>query len=344
MSAKRIGILTGGGDAPGLNGVIESCGRTLLKQGYEVIGICDGFQGMFEGRTRSLTLPDVVGLHGQAGTILGSSNKMATAGREEEFLRKYEELRLEGLVVAGGDGTFAGLTKMGQRLKLIGIPKTIDNDLQGTDFTFGYDTACTVVAESVDALRASANAHSRCIVVETMGRTAGWIALGGGLASYADAILLPERPFSKPALADFLRGRKATQRGALIVASEGAAAQGENVKVQFTVAGSPQAERYGGIAQALARWVEAETNWESRHVVLGHLQRAGHPTTTDKFLTLSMGVEAARMAIEGAWGQAVVLRQAEVVRAPLADLMKPARLVPHDHRWLQLAQAMGAFI
>jgi 6-phosphofructokinase 1 len=183
------------------------------------------------------------------------------------------------------------------------------------------------------------------MIVETMGRTAGWIALGGGLASYADVILIPERPFSRQALVEFIRKRQSGgARGLMIVVSEGAKAQGEEAQIAFTVKDSPQAERYGGVAERLARWIEKETGWESRHVVLGHLQRAEHPTTTDRFLTLSMGTEVARMVEEGAWGQAVVYRDGHVRRAPIQDLQGPARLVDPNHRWVKLAQAVGLFI
>ena len=182
----RVGIMTGGGDAPGLNGIIESSCRVLLNQGYEVIGIEDGFEGIFEGRSKKITMEMIDGIHSQAGTLLGTSNKCGTKGREQEFVEKYKKLGLEGIIVAGGDGTFSGLLALKDDIKLIGVPKTIDNDLNGTDMTFGYDTACTVVAESVDALRATAEAHKRVILIEAMGRTAGWIALGGGLSGYAD--------------------------------------------------------------------------------------------------------------------------------------------------------------
>lgn len=345
MARKRIGILTGGGDAPGLNGIIEATVRALASQGCEVIGICDGFEGIFFHRTISLNEKEVTGIHALAGTMLGTSNKTGTAGREKEFLAKFNELNLDGIVAAGGDGTFAGLKGVSDDIPLIGVPKTIDNDLEGTDFTFGYDTACAVVAESVDALRATADAHKRVIIVETMGRTAGWIALGGGLASYADAILIPERPFSREKLVEFLESKKSQgRRGLMIVASEGAAAESEKASVAFRVAGSPQAERFGGFAETLARWVEQETGWESRHVVLGHLQRARHPTTTDRFLTLAMGVEVAEMVKADAWNQAVVYRNGRVTRAPLSDLMKPARVVDPNHRWVQLAQKLQIFI
>ena len=362
MTAKklRIGILTGGGDAPGLNGILEAAGRSLLRAGVEVLGIEDGFEGIFYDRHRLLSLADLTNIHSEAGTLLGTSNKCGTAGRESEFLEKYRKLGLSGLIVAGGDGTFSGLKSFAREIPVIGVPKTIDNDLAGTEITFGFDTACAVVSEAVDALRATANAHRRVIVVETMGRTAGWIALGGGLASYADVILIPERPYSPEKLLQFIRDRQTSaeaahlaargghsarvQRGRLVVVSEGAAAQGGSATIAFSVAGSPQAERYGGVAQNLAKWIEKESKWEARTVVLGHLQRARQPTTTDRFLTLAMGVEVSRMVRDQAWGQAAVFRDGKVTRAPIDDLMKPARLVDPDHRWVKLAEALGIFV
>ncbi len=342
---KRIGILTGGGDAPGLNSVIEAVCKTLLQAGYELVGISDGFEGVFEGRSRPILLQELEGIHGQAGTFLGTSNRCGTEGREKEFLRNYRSLKLQGLIVAGGDGTFANFKKLREEIPLLGVPKTIDNDLSGTEVTFGYDTACSVVANAVDALRFTASAHRRVIVVETMGRTAGWIALGGGLAGYADAILIPERPYDRKKLASFILERKKSgRRGLLIVAAEGARAKNTEAQVAFRVKNSPQEERYGGIAEKLARWIEKETAWESRHVVLGHLQRSTPPTTTDRFLTLSMGVEAARMVLEGDWGKAVVYRSGKVERAWVSELMGPARLVSSDHRWVALAHSLGMFI
>ena len=155
----KIGLLTGGGDAPGLNGILESCCKTLLRSGHEVVGILDGFEGIFEGKTLQISFRDVEGIHSQAGTLLGTSNKCGTSGREQEFIEKYRKLGLEGLIVAGGDGTFSGLKSLGDAIRIIGVPKTIDNDLSGTEITFGFDTACTVVAEAADALRATAEAH-----------------------------------------------------------------------------------------------------------------------------------------------------------------------------------------
>lgn len=346
QTKRRVGIMTGGGDAPGLNGVIEASVRTLLQNNIEVIGICDGFEGVFNLNTVVLDEARVIGAHAQPGTLLGTSNKSGTEGRQKEFIDKFQSLNLDGLIACGGDGTFAGLQRVMKNLKLIGVPKTIDNDLSGTDITFGFDTACAVVAESADALRFTADAHRRIIVVETMGRTTGWIALGGGLSSFADVILIPERPFDRQSLVAYVNDKKINKkkRGLIVVVAEGANAMGEDPIVAFRVPGSPQAERYGGIAQVLARWLEHETGWESRHVVLGHLQRSHHPTTTDRFLTASMGVEAARMVLENAWGQAVVYRSGQICRAPLSDIMQPARLVDPEHRWVKLAQALGIFI
>ncbi len=342
----RIGLLTGGGDAPGLNGVLESVSRCLLKQGHELVGILDGFEGVFDGKQRPIGLHDVEGMHNFAGTFLGTSNKTGTQGREKEFLEKFRALRLDGLVAAGGDGTFAGLKSFASEVPMIGVPKTIDNDLAGTDVTFGYDTACSVVAESVDALRATADAHRRVIVVETMGRTAGWIALGGGLASYADVILIPERPFDPARLSAHIKSVKASgrRRGLMVVVAEGARQVGGTVHVAFEVAGSPQAERFGGIGHWLARWIEKETAWESRDVVLGHLQRARSPTTTDRFLTLSMGVQVAEMVRDGAWNQAVVMRGGQITRAPIQELMAPPKLVSERHRWVRMAEELGLWL
>ena len=270
---------------------------------------------------------------------------MGTQGREVEFLEKYKELKLNGLVVAGGDGTFSGLSDFKGEIPLIGVPKTIDNDLEGTDITFGYDTACSVVAGAVDSLRSTAHAHKRLIFVETMGRTAGHIALGGGMASYADAILIPERPFDLEKFFRFIKSkRKSGQRGIIVVISEGAHPIGQRGHISHVVEDAPQQERFGGIAEYLARESERVLQDESRHVVLGHLQRSTSPTTTDRFLSLAMGVVAARLADQQKWHQAAVYRDGKVVRAPISDFFAPPKLVDPDHRWVRMAQAIGIFI
>ncbi len=341
----RIGLLTGGGDAPGLNGIIESASRVLLRQGHEVIGIIDGFEGIFENQTIALTLEKIQNAHALAGTLLGSSNKSPITGREAEFARKFAALGLDGLIACGGDGTFAGLCGVHQNLKIIGVPKTIDNDLAGTEATFGFDTACACVAENVDALRFTAQAHKRIFVVETMGRNAGWIALGGGLASYADVILIPERPFHRHELLNFISEKQLEgRRDLMIVVAEGSTANQEQATMAFEVKHSAIKERFGGVSFELARWLEDQTGWEARHVVLGHLQRARSPTTTDRFLTSFMGVRAARLAMENQWGRAVVYREGRVTHAPITDLMQPPRMVSRDHKWVKQAQTLGIFI
>jgi ATP-dependent phosphofructokinase / diphosphate-dependent phosphofructokinase len=341
----KFGILTGGGDAPGLNGIIETCARGLFELGHEVYGIRDGFEGVFERNYFKIEKTRLVGIHAESGTILGTSNKSRIAGRESEFIECFKALNLDALIVAGGDGTFSALQPLRDLIPIIGMPKTIDNDLCGTELTFGYDTACGVVAEAVDSLRFTANAHRRVLIVETMGRTAGWIALGGGLASFSDAILLPELPYDEAALKQFILSKKsAGQRGLMVCVAEGAYAKGSSPRVAFTVENSPQKERFGGISEVLARWVERETQWESRHIILGHLQRSKHPSTTDRFLTLSMGAEAVKLAHAKHWGQAVVYKDGAVTTAPIESVMGPARLVPADHKWIEYAHSIGIFI
>jgi len=340
----KIGLMTGGGDAPGLNGIIESVSRTLIKSNCRVYGVRRGFEGIFEKDVIEISYSDIKGRHTESGTFLGTSNRSGINGREKEFVKAYQELGFDGLIVAGGDGTFRGLQRVQGDVKVIGVPKTIDNDLPGTEITFGYDTACACVAESVDALWHTAEAHRRVFFVEAMGRDACWIALGGGLSSYADMILIPERPFSREVLLQEILNRRKEKEAMMVVVSEGAHAEGESPNVALMVKGSPQEERYGGIAERLARWTEKETGWESRHVVLGHLQRSHAPTTTDRFLTMGMGVQAARLAIEQNWNKAVVYRNGRIHFAPITDIMGDARCVPEGHRWVELAKSLGIYI
>lgn len=345
MASMKIGIMTGGGDAPGLNGIIEAAGRTLIEKGHEVYGVLKGFEGIFHSQAFRLDRAKLTGLHVTAGTVLGTSNRSRLDGRNQEFLDGFKKLGLNGLIVAGGDGTFRGLQHFRADIPIIGVPKTIDNDLPGTDFTFGFDTACSVVSEAVDSLKHTADAHERVFVVETMGRTAGWIALGGGLASYADVVLIPERPFSKSELKQFIVARRnAGQKSLLIVVAEGASAAGEDPVVAFRVKGSPQEERFGGAGERLARWIEDETGWEARHVVLGHLQRSRFPTTTDRFLTMGMGVLAAELAHQHRWQRAVVYRNGRIIDDDLSVVMGDARNVSANHPWIRQIQAVGNFV
>ncbi len=342
----KIGLITGGGDAPGLNGIIKAAGRTLLNAGHEVLGIRNGFEGIFDNKTREITQSDLHGLHAQAGTFLGASNKSQVDGREDEFVQKYRQLGLDGLILAGGDGSFRCMSNVREDVNVIGVPKTIDNDLPGTDMSFGFDTACTVVAEAMEALWHTAEAHDRIFFVEAMGRTAGWIALGGGLASYADAILIPERPFSSEALKAFLLNKREQKKAMLITVAEGAHAVGEDPVFAARAKDPKRNDRLGGIAEQLAHWLEDATGGEleCRHVVLGHLQRSHNPTTTDRLMTLNMGVRAAHLAMQGAWGQAVVYRKGDICNVPIREIMGDARLIPPDHPWIQKAMDLDIFI
>lgn len=336
--------MTGGGDAPGLNGIIEAASRTLLSHDHSVVGILDGFDGIFSARVKEIVWKDIVGIHSSAGTFLGTSNRTKIEGRSAEFRKRISELKLDAIIAAGGDGTFMGLSKLGPDVPIIGVPKTIDNDLQGTEITFGYDTACSVVADAVDSLRSTAEAHRRVMVVETMGRTAGWLALGGGYASYADAILIPERPFSREKFAAYLTSKHADgMPGMVIVVSESAKAAGEDA-VYAETKGVIHQVRYGGIGEQIARWIETATPWEARHVVLGHLQRSRAPTTTDRFLTASLGIKAANLVLQKKWNTAVVYREGRVREAPLAEIQGPPRLVDPEHRWVKHCQDLGIFI
>lgn len=339
----RIGLLTGGGDAPGLNGVIESTSRTLLLNNVQVVGICDGFEGVFNRNVMEINTRNIQGIHCQAGTFIGTSNKSGIDGREKEFIKKYNDLGLDGLIVAGGDGTFRSLEQVKGKIKIIGVPKTIDNDLPGTEATFGYDTACSVVCDAVDSLRATAQAHKRVIVVEVMGRTAGWIAIGGGIASYADAIFIPELQFNEAKFKKFLKEKQKTERGLVLVASEGVSIDGALKRKKDKSGGSVIVHDYG-VGHRLSRWIEKEVGWESRPVVLGHLQRSRAPTTTDRFLTTAMGIKAARLALQKKWNQAVIFKQGRVTSTEIKELMGAPRLVDQDHRWVQMAKSLGIFV
>lgn len=339
----RIGLLTGGGDAPGLNGVIEAVSRTLLLNKVEVVGICDGFEGVFNRNVMEITMRNIQGIHCQAGTFIGTSNKSGIEGREKEFIKKYNDLKLDGIIVAGGDGTFRGLQQVKGKINMIGVPKTIDNDLPGTEATFGYDTACSVVADAVDSLRATAQAHKRVIVVEVMGRTAGWIAIGGGIASYADAIFIPELKFDGTTFRKFLKTKQKTERGLVIVVSEGVSIDGPVRRKKDKSGASVVVQDYG-VGHRMSRWIESEVGWESRAVVLGHLQRSRVPTTTDRFLTTAMGIKAARLTLEKKWNQAVVFKGGRVTSTEIKEVMGAPRLVQKDHRWVQMAKAMGLFV
>ena len=354
---KRIGILTGGGDCPGLNAVIRAVTKRFLRTGTEVVGIQEGFLGLIEGRFRELRYEDVSSILAVGGTILGSSNKANPSrfatGKDadgnviwedvtQRCLQHAEEQRLEGLVVIGGDGTHAcAMSFVEAGLPCIGVPKTIDNDVYGTDVSFGFFTAVQVVSDAIDRLRTTADSHHRALVVEVMGRNAGWLALYGGLAGGADLILIPEKPFSVTKVIDKLRRRMARGRRSTIIAvSEGATADGADPIVRAMDPTSPDPVKLGGIAAWLADEISKGSDIESRNVVLGHLQRGGTPVAYDRVLATRFGNHAAHIWGKGLRNRMVALQAGEMVDVPIDESAGKQRLVPEGHELIHVAKSV----
>ncbi len=354
MSLKRVGVLTGGGDCPGLNAAIRGITRkATIDYGWEVLGIQDGYEGAIEGRAKPLTSDDVANILPRGGTILGTSNKASPFdlkdGEELEtertgmMLSNLDRWKLDALFCIGGDGTLS----IANRLKdfypnVIGLPKTIDNDLRCTDQTFGFDTACSFVVEAIDRIHTTADSHHRVMVIEVMGRYAGWIALCGGLAGGGDIILIPEMPFSRENVVEAIRERSQRgRRSSIVVVSEGAHAAGENVLVHAVVKDSPDPIRLGGIGQHVADFIEAETGHESRVTVLGHMQRGGSPSFYDRVLATMCGTAAAELAYAGDFGKMIAIRGARTKAVPIADAISGLKLVTPDHELVRSAKAVG---
>lgn len=357
----RIGLLTGGGDCPGLNAVIRAVTRTAITEGQaSVVGIEDGFDGLYDGRMRTLHEREVDALLKEGGTILGTSNKgdpwhFPVAGSDgsvriedvsRRMLQRLHDARLDALVVVGGDGTM----KIAHRLALlgvpiVGVPKTIDNDLHATDVTFGFDTAVGVVSDAIDKLRTTASSHHRVMLVEVMGRTAGWIALGGGLAGGADTILMPELGFQWPALLSHLQHRATQgQRYSIVCVAEGTPLPQGDVVLQSNGTRRSEPRQFGGIAAELARQIQLRTPLDARAVVLGHLQRGGSPSAADRLLATRFGVQAARAVLAQRFGVMVALRGQAIVEVALESVAQGARQVPADHDWITTARAVGVHL
>ena len=353
---KRIGILTGGGDCPGLNAVIRIVAKAALQCNIEVVGIEDGYLGLIEGRLRRLEAADVTGILTQGGTILGACNKAnpaAYAVREDdrwvlrdvrdEAARRCHDEGLDCVFVIGGDGTMSGAMSLIERgVSIVGVPKTIDNDLWATDVTFGHDTAVTTAAEALDKVHTTASSHHRVLVVELMGRYAGWLALGAGVASGADVILIPEIPFDLDAIAAKCVARsRVGKRFTVIAAGEGAVPAGGSQFVDRVDATSPDPVRLGGVGKFVADRVEAATGIESRTIVLGHVQRGGTPTPRDRLLGTVFGHHAFELARAGQFGRLVVQREGRTESVPIADVAGRVRTVPLDHELIRAARAIG---
>jgi 6-phosphofructokinase 1 len=341
---KKVGILTGGGDCPGLNAVIRAVVTRAEQLEVEVLGIRGGWRGFLVGETEPLTRLRTRGILHEGGTILGTSrqNPFQEKGGAERVEAAFQAWKLDGLIAVGGEGTLSLATKFHERgLRVVGVPKTIDNDLSGTEVTFGFDTAIEVATNLIDRLRTTAEAHERVMVVELMGRHAGWIALHAGLAGGADVVVVPERPTTIDDIIKVVLLRRAEGKlFSLVVIAEGALIQERDAKEAHLVLQnqSPDAfgrPRLGGIGAYVAHCIEDATGIESRVTVLGHVQRGGTPTARDRVLALRFGVRALEVIHQGKSGVMVALQADKIVELPLSEATKSRKTVDDD--WLALA-------
>ncbi|HUI06291.1 MAG TPA: 6-phosphofructokinase [Verrucomicrobiae bacterium] len=319
---KKIAMLTGGGDCPGLNAVIRAVTRKALGEGYEVFGFRNGWAGVLKGDYFPLTRERVSGILHLGGTILGTSRTNPTDEQLETIIKHIKSMDLFALVAVGGDDTLSVASRLHKRgVPVIGVPKTIDNDIDGTDQTFGFDTAINIAAEALDRLHTTAEAHSRVLVVELMGRQAGWIALEAGIAGGADLVLLPEFPISLAEICKILKQRQAGGKNFSIVAvAEGFKLEGAEV-LQTKELDAFGHVRLGGIGETLCKEIEKITGIESRAVVLGHIQRGGTPSAYDRVLGTRYGVKAVDLAMNGEFGRMVALRGPDVVGIPFDSVI-----------------------
>ena len=328
----RIGVLTGGGDCPGLNGVIRAVVRKGTEvYGHEFVGFRDGWKGPLEGLTRPLGVPEVRGILPRGGTILGSSrtNPLKVEGGVDRIRQNLAELGVEALIAIGGEDTLGVATALAAAgLIVVGVPKTIDNDLGATDYTFGFDTAVTIATEAIDRLHTTAESHHRVLICEVMGRHAGWIALHAGLAGGANVILIPERPFDIDQVCRYVEQRFELEYAPIIVVAEGALPVEGSLEVRAGEVDAFGHARLGGIGELLAREIEARTGKEARTTVLGHVQRGGSPTAYDRVLATRFGLHAIDAVHEGDSGIMVALQGTDIVRVPLAEATRELKTVP----------------
>ncbi len=354
---KTIGILTGGGDCPGINAVIRAAVKTAINDyGLSVIGFYDGYEGLIEKRYKELKLTDASGILTLGGTILGTSNKanpfaypvkkggkIYFQNRSKESLNNLTDLGVEVLICVGGDGTLTtarDFSKIG--VKIIGVPKTIDNDLSGTDITFGFDSAVSTATEAIDKIHSTAISHHRVMVIEVMGRYAGWLALASGLAGGGDIILIPEIPYKIDKICQYvLKREKEGKRFSIVVVAEGAYPKSGKMVVKRIVKTSPDKIRLGGIGNKIARETEHCTGLESRVTVLGHLVRGGTPTAFDRILASRFGSEAVHLAMSRKFNRMVSLRGDNVSSVSLEEAVGKLRTVPLNSPLIRLAKSLG---
>jgi len=360
-SIKKIAISTGGGDAPGLNAVIRAAALSAIKRGWEVYGVRDGFHGILspeeypEGGFIPLTHERVSGITHLGGTILGTSNRnnplkypiihpdgtKEEVDRSDEIVRGFRLHRIDALITVGGDGSLAIASVLAKKgLRLISVPKTIDNDLDKTDVTFGFDTAVGFATEALDRLHSTAASHGRVMVVEVMGRYGGWIALHAGVAGSADAILIPEHPYDIHKVVEKIKERDTGgSKFTIVVVAEGAKPKGGDVSVLEQEAG--RAERLGGVGEKIADDIRAITGKDTRLVVLGHLLRGGSPTSFDRLTALRFGAAAVRALEDGQSGVMVALDPPHVKYVPIEEAMGKMKMVPMNSDIVLTAQDLG---
>ena len=338
---KSIGILTGGGDCPGLNAVIRAVVRASDAEGWDCVGVLEGWRGLVDGRYRELGPLQASGILPRGGTIIGTSrtNPFKLDGGVEKVLQNFEDRSLDALVAIGGEDTLGVAARLYREheLPVVGVPKTIDNDLSGTDYTFGFDTAVTIATEAIDRLHTTAESHNRVMVVEVMGRHAGWIAVMSGIAGGADVILIPEQPLDYDEVAEGIRKRHARGKNfSIVVVSEGCELPG--------VADTGELDQFGhvilanrGVGEVLGREIEQRTGFETRVTVLGHVQRGGSPTPRDRVLATRFGLKAAELAQNGQFGQMAALHGDDIVAVSLEAATAQLKTVPPE--WYAVAQA-----
>ena len=354
MPLKKIGVLTGGGDAPGLNAVIRAVVKSSYNAGIQVLGIEDSFDGLiYPDKSRMLVPRDVTGILRLGGTVLGTVNRgnpfvepivtpEGTFDYSDRVIEQFEKNSLDALVCIGGDGTLAISYEFYKKgIPLVGVPKTIDNDIFGTTSCFGFDTAVSFATEAIDRLHTTAEAHRRVMVVEVMGRYAGWIALHAGVAGGADVILIPEIPYELEKVAEALSARDALgAKFSIVVVAEGAVPVGGSHSIVEAAHGG-HAERLGGAGSYCARELSDLTKKETRYVVLGHLQRGGMPTSFDRTLATRFGGKAVELLVKGMFGKMVANHPPDLVPIPLQDVVGKTKTVPLDNDLLTTARAIG---
>jgi ATP-dependent phosphofructokinase / diphosphate-dependent phosphofructokinase len=352
---KCIGILTAGGDCPGLNAVIRAVVKSATQSGIKVVGLRDGFLGLIQNSMELITPGDVANILTLGGTILGCSNKdnpfhfmeVDKSGREKfsdrsgDVIRNLKNLGIQALVVLGGDGSMTLAEKFSKRgIKIVGVPKTIDNDLVGTERTFGYDTAVFVATEAIDRLHSVAASHHRVMVVEVMGRYAGWLALKSGISGGADIILIPEIPYHEKKIGEIILGRQEEgKKSSILVVAEGAHPKGG--KMVFERSKDHLRVRLGGISRKLALSLEKKYGVETRSVMLGHIVRGGTPTAFDRTLATLFGVHAMELVRRGQFGRMVAWRNGKLSSVPLSLVGGKTRKVPLDEEMVMAARNIG---